>query len=747
MATDRKWLIKNRKADPIELSRQLGVSAHLAQMLICRSICDARQAAEFLNPRVDGLHDAHLLKDVGKAVELVRKAAANDEKVLVIGDYDVDGVMGALILSAVLSKTVKDVSHYIPSRIGDGYGVSEGIVESAAADGVGLIVTCDNGISAHGAVRLAKELGMDVIVTDHHEIPELDEAWQRGQYARNGHGSRDAGGSRDTSGGHSPHSPQDTSGGHSPHSPHSPQDTSGGHSPHSPQDTSGGRDARDAPADWLPPADAVINPKRRDCGYPFKHLCGAAVALKFAEALISGFGLRITQKEREELLCFAAIATVCDIVELQGENRALVHHGLKILNRGSAAGNVGLAELMGVCGLSGKKLTARSIGFVLGPCLNAAGRLDSAERAYGLFVEKDRMAARAIALSIHELNRQRQDMTAIAFERAVGIVGERKLAGDAIIALYVPQTHESVAGIVAGRLKDKYAKPALVFTDSQPGLLKGSGRSVEEYNMLRGVSAAKRFLAKYGGHALAVGITIEKRMLPHFRDELLNMCSLSEEQLAKKELIDMVLDVNDISMSLIEDIDRLEPFGKGNPEPTFAMRGIVLENARLVGSGKNVAKLKLLCGRKRCIGGVYFGDMDEFAAALDMAPDANGVFVGVGGSASGGSGMHAGDGNISAGAFGASGASGSSGAFGASGASGSSGSSGVIGASGAFGSGCCGGGGDGSSRATVDIVFRPEINEYNGTKRIQLVVRAIRLSKTETRTSRKLTDARGAARN
>ncbi|MDR1438755.1 MAG: DHH family phosphoesterase [Clostridiales bacterium] len=679
-----QWLIKNRKADPSLLAQELGISRHLAQLLICRSICDGEQARAYLNPCAEGFGSASLLKDMDKAVALALEAISGGAKLLVVGDYDVDGVMSVLIMAAALAKLTGKVAHYIPHRVRDGYGISERIVERAREDGVGLIITCDNGISAHGAVRLAKALGMGVIVTDHHEVPRRRGGatqggvpqgdgsqgdGQQGNMPQGGvlqgdaqqggvlHGDRQHGNAQQ--GG----APQAGSKQGSAQQGSMPQGgvlqwdaQQGGVLQGAGQQD--GAQQGGAPQEYgLPPADAVVNPMRPDCAYPFKGLCGAAVALKFAEALLAGAGIEPSREERDEWLCFAAIATVCDIVELVGENRALVRAGLDIMNRDAA--NVGLSELIGACGLSRKRLTARSLSYAIGPCINATGRLESAELSYALFAERDRPAARAIALRIREINAKRKEITEAAYGVALQQVELHRLDEDPIIALYAKNTHESVAGIVAGKLRERFGKPAIVLADSRPGELKGSGRSVEGYNLLDCIAGAGGHLAKYGGHAMAVGLTLDKRELEAFRGALLAACGPVPEQHAGRELIDLCICEDELDYGLIGDLERLEPFGKGNLRPALAMTGLTLERATPVGKSGGVVRLRLASALGRGMDGVYFGGMADFAGALGALPGEDGIIRG---------------------------------------------------------------------GARADIVFYPEINDYGGTERIQLVVSAVRPS-------------------
>ena len=669
MYANEKWMIKGRVCDAGALACRIGISEQLACLVIGRlqsvisgygkgipveALADA--VLDYLAPDKTLMHDASLMKDMDKALAVLEKAAAMQKKTLVIGDYDVDGIMGALILCTVLKKAIAGVDHYIPHRVDDGYGINEKIVEAAARDGVELIVTCDNGVSAHESIKMARALGIDVIITDHHEIPEENSC-------------------------------------------------------------------KEAEGVGMPQASAVVNPKRGDCGYPFKDLCGAAVAYKLATEFAKRARIALTGEEQDELFCFMAVATICDIVELTGENRRIVYHGLKRLNSGIR--NPGMAELIRINGLAGRELSTFEVGHIIGPCINAAGRLDTAELSYGLFTETVPARLEQIAGEILELNRTRQELTNDAFEAAVGEIERGRMSGENVIVLYMPSVHESICGIVAGKIKDRYYRPTIVFTDSPSGFLKGSGRSVDGISLLERVNKARGLLEKAGGHKMAVGITMDKRNLAAFREIMNSGCDDMAEMFVPIERIDLCIEPSGINAALLIDIDRLKPFGRGNEKPVFAVKDLALEFASVVGSKKNVIKMKLRSGR---------------------ANGARGGYNGCGGG--GGSGGNGG---------------GSGGGSGGNGGGGGSGGNGGGSGGGSGGNGCCAGGynGYGGSGAVfdavffgdicnffyaldlapdkdgllvnknmppvrVDLTFLPEINEYNGVRRMQLIVRSIR---------------------
>ena len=603
MHLNEKWFLKGRKGDANALASGIGVSKHLAALLLGRLQRDDPDAArEFLQPDAKRLHDASIMKDMDRALDILSAAAAADKKTLVIGDYDVDGIMGALILCRVLGKAIRRVSHYIPHRIDDGYGINDKIVYAAHCDGVELIVTCDNGMSAHESVALAKKLGIEVIITDHHDVPEQDVG-----DADEGYGA--------------------------------------------------------------PAADAVVNPKRVDCKYPFKDLCGAAVAYKLAVAFAGRANIQISEAEWDELLCYAAVATICDIVGLVDENRTIVYHGLRLLNSGIR--NSGMEELIKTCGLAGRELTTYEVGHIIGPCINAAGRLDTAELSYGLFTESDPAKIREMTACVLDLNRRRQELTSQAYEAAVRAIEPEGVSGDSVIVIYMPDTHESICGIVAGRLKDRYTRPVIMFTDSPTGYLKGSGRSVDGFNLLESVRNARELLVKYGGHKMAVGITIEADKLEAFREQINARCGIDPEILVPKEKVDLCLTPEEITPALINEISLLEPFGRGNEKPVIAIKGLAIEYASLIGSKRNVVRLKLRPNKQRTnerypydknyIDAVFFHDAEMLLNKLGLSAGDDGAIVS-----------------------------------------------------------------RGEPRTLVDVTFYPEINDYNGIRKVQLIIRSIR---------------------
>ncbi len=535
-----KWYLKNIKADLDEISKKFNISKVLSKILVNRNIMDFNLIDSFLNPTLDKLHNPRSMKDIEKGVKIVKESILKGEKIRICGDYDQDGNSAVLTLYKGIRRCGGDVDYVIPDRIADGYGINERIVRQAKEDGVSLIITCDNGISAFESVSLAKELGLKIIITDHHEVSYIDD--------------------------------------------------------------NGKIEYR------IPEADAVINPKRPDCSYPFKKLCGAGVAFKFVQVLYEEMGIDID--ESYELLEFVAMGTVCDIVDLVDENRIFVIEGLKRINNTK---NLGLKELIKATGLDGRKISSYYLGFILGPCVNASGRLDSAEEAVKLFLTEDADLAKEYAEKLHSLNEERKYMTENGIKKVVSQIESGEFKEDKVFVIYEPYIHESIAGIIAGRIKDMYYRPTIILTDSsEENILKGSGRSIEEYNIFQEISKCKDLLLKFGGHPMAAGLSIEKANLDEFRKRLNGQAVLTEEDLLPKVYIDMHLPLDYISFGLVEELELLEPFGQGNHRPLFGEKNIPVVKAFILGRNKNVLKLILRTQRDRTIEGLYFGDIQEF---------------------------------------------------------------------------------------------------------------------------------------
>ena len=540
--SNEKWLLRNRKVDLKAMSEKYKISQLLCKLMVNRDIIDENIINSYINPVYKYLHSPKTMKDVVIAVDIIKRKIQENKKIRIIGDYDVDGIISVFILYTALKKCGANVDYEIPDRIKDGYGINENIVKVAYDEGVDTIITCDNGISAIDQIQYAKDLGLTVIVTDHHDVPFIEEDGVRTFLSSQ--------------------------------------------------------------------ADAIINPKQIECEYKFKSICGAGVAFKLMEALYEEIGM--DKEECYKLIEFVAIATVCDVVDLIDENRIFVKNGLEMLNNSK---NIGINALKKACGLEDKEITAYHLGFVIGPCLNASGRLDSAKKGLELLLMEDDEEAKNLAQEIVDLNDARKNMTKEGVDRAINIIDITDINNDNILVVYIPDIHESLAGIVAGRVKEKYNKPTIILTKSEEGV-KGSARSIEEYNMFEGLLACKELLDKFGGHPMAAGLSLQEDKVDELRIALNNKCELTDEDLTRKIMIDSSLPLEYLNLHLIEELNVLEPFGKGNSKPVFGVRDAKITKAMLLGKDKNVLKLKLLTNNDITIDAMIFNDLENFESKI-----------------------------------------------------------------------------------------------------------------------------------
>lgn len=540
-----KWTVRNVKFNCEAFAKALGVSNVVARLLVNRDLYKLDDAKSFLNSNIDNFEDYNELLGMDKAIKIMKNSIDKGEKILIVGDYDVDGVISSYVLYSGLKKCKANVSYVIPDRIKDGYGINENIIKNAHANETDLIITCDNGISAIDQIRLAKELGVKVIITDHHDVPFVED--EKGERTF-----------------------------------------------------------------ILPEGDSVINPKQEDCKYPFKKLCGAGVAYKFIEGMYEAYG--INKSEAIELLQYVAIATVCDVVDLVGENRIIVKEGLRIINKTK---NIGLRALFKETGLDTKEISVYALGFVIGPSINASGRLEQAEWALKMLLSENEEEAEELAKKLNELNKERQELTKEGLDKAIEIIESNKMNEEKVLVVYLEDTHESIAGIIAGRIREKYNLPVIVLTSAHEGA-KGSGRSIEEYNMFEELIKCKDLLGKFGGHPMAAGMSIANENINDFRKRLNAQTTLTDEDVIPKVSIDMPLLLKDINFNLIEEISELEPYGKANPKPTFGMKNLKVLELRMLGKDKNVLKMKLSDGTL-FIDGIYFGDIKGFEESLKLS--------------------------------------------------------------------------------------------------------------------------------
>lgn len=538
-----RWVLLRKGADFEAIGKKYHISPRLACLIRNRDIIGEEEIHQYLNGTITDLYDGMLMKDMDKALDILREKIAGQQKLRVIGDYDIDGINASYILLEGLERLGADVDCDIPNRITDGYGLNIDLIERAYDDGIDTIVTCDNGIAAADEIAYGKQLGMTIIVTDHHEVPYCED--------------------------------------------------------------DGRKTYR------LPLADAVIDPKQPGCEYPFKGLCGAAIAYKLVEALCESMGRDVD--DLDDLIENAAIATVGDVMDLEGENRILVKEGLQMLGR---TRNQGLRSLMECTGVQKDQIRAYHIGFVLGPCLNASGRLDTAKRALKLLRAKDKKEADILAGELKALNDSRKDLTDAAVKQAIELVETTAVGQDKVLVIYLPGCHESIAGIVAGRIREIYYKPVFVLTEAEEGI-KGSGRSIEAYSMYEELSKCQKLLTRYGGHKLAAGLSLEKENIERLRYMLNANCTLREEDLAEKVVIDMEMPFSCVTEELVQELSLLEPFGKGNTKPVFAAKSVEILSGKILGKNKNVLKLQVQDSAGTQIEAMYFQHIDQFLSELE----------------------------------------------------------------------------------------------------------------------------------
>lgn len=538
-----QWVLLRKGADFEGIGKRFQISPRLACLIRNRDVIGDEAIAQYLNGTIADLYDGMLMKDMDKAVDILREKIAEQKRIRVIGDYDIDGVNATYILLEGLEKLGAEVDSDIPSRMKDGYGLNVELIERAYRDGIDTIITCDNGIAAAGEIAYGKRLGMTIVVTDHHEVPFEEE--------------------------------------------------------------------EDGKNYLLPPADAVIDPKQPGCEYPFKGLCGAAIAYKLVEALWEATGG--DAEDLDYLIENVAIATVGDVMELENENRIFVKEGLQMLKRTHSPG---LRSLIACTGVDKDRIGAYHIGFVLGPCMNASGRLDTAKRTLDLLRAKTGKEADILAGDLKALNDGRKEMTDIAVEQARQIVDTTKAGQDRVLVLYLPGCHESLAGIVAGRIRERYYRPAIILTDAEEGI-KGSGRSIEAYNMYEELSRCKDLLTKFGGHKLAAGMSLAKENIEELRRTLNDNCRLEPKDMAEKVVIDMELPFSCVTEELVEELTLLEPFGKGNTKPVFAARNVELISGRILGKNRNVLKLQVKDSSQTAMEAVCFRGAEQMLSLLE----------------------------------------------------------------------------------------------------------------------------------
>lgn len=537
-----KWIEIRKGGNFMEMAKKYGIDPLIARIIRNRDITDEKEITEYLYGGKEALHNPHLLKDADKAAEIIAEGIAEKKVMRIIGDYDIDGVNATYILLEGIRRCGGNVDAAIPDRMKDGYGINEHLIEQALSDRKELLITCDNGIAAINEINFAKEKGMTVVVTDHHEIPYRNTEQGKGFLRSN--------------------------------------------------------------------ADAIVNPKQADCPYPCKGICGAVVAWKLVQVLYERMDIPV--EEADIFIENAGFATVGDVMDLTGENRILVKLGLKALEHTK---NPGMKALIAKNKLSDKPLSAYHIGFVLGPCINASGRLDTAKRSLELLLERDEVKASALAGELVELNESRKYMTQQETQKALEQIEKEGREKDKVLVVYLPECHESLAGIIAGRIREAYQRPVFVLTRGEEGV-KGSGRSIEAYSMFDKMTEVAELFTKYGGHPMAAGLSMREEDIDKLREQLNQKAELSEEDMAEVVRLDAVLPMSYFTVDTIRQLSVLEPCGKSNTRPAFADRNIKITRAGIVGVNRNVLKLHLLDSKGNPVAGVYFGEVEKFLTFL-----------------------------------------------------------------------------------------------------------------------------------
>lgn len=542
----QKWMVQAKTADFQGLGKSLGVDPVTVRLLRNRGLKSEAEMRRFLEGGKEALHDGGSMLGMDVAVEILLEKIQSRKEIRIIGDYDIDGITATYILERTIRAMGGAVSHKIPHRITDGYGLNENLIRQAHEDGMDTILTCDNGIAAMDAIALGKHLGMTIVVTDHHSIPfEEDEDGNR-RYLRS-------------------------------------------------------------------EADVIVNPKQEECTYPYPDICGAFVAFKLSEQLLRKSDLSEEEKEKlwENLCMYAAIGTVGDIMDLQEENRAIVRLGLSLIHK---TDDVSLVALMKACNLEKEKINAYHIGFVLGPCFNASGRLKTAEMALDLLLHKEPEACEKLAEELVILNEERKRLTKEQTEVAITQVQEEG-AEDKVLVVFLPDCHESIAGIIAGRVREYFYRPTMVVTRGEEGL-KGSGRSIEGYSMFEEMTKVADCFTKFGGHPMAAGFSLEEEKLSELKRRLNDNCGLTEEDLQEKVHIDAPMPMDYVTMPLVNEFSRLEPFGKGNEAPLFAQKNLEILHYMEVGRERKFVKLLLRTEYNNQFPGIYFEEPEKFKEFL-----------------------------------------------------------------------------------------------------------------------------------
>lgn len=525
----QQWYVMNKAADFKKIGAKYGIDQVTARVIRNRDIVEDEDIRLFLEGDLSDCYDPAMMKDGDRLTDILIEKINAGAAIRIVGDYDIDGVMSTYILKKCLERAGADVSYVLPDRVKDGYGLNVRLIDDAYNHGIDTIITCDNGIAAVAEIAHARELGMTVLVTDHHEIP-----------------------------------------------------------------------------DEKPQADAIVDPHQKDCAYPYKELCGAGVAWKTMCLLFRK--MNIEGELLDELLENVAFATVGDIMTLDGENRILVKEGLKRIHHTK---NIGMQALINQCGLLPEDIESYHFGYVLGPCINASGRLETATKALELLLEENPKKAEALAAQLCSLNEERKEMTQEGVDKAIEQYEKLGMDEDTVVVLYLPQVHESIAGIIAGRVREYCHKPVFILTQSTDAV-KGSGRSIEEYSMYEEMCKVKDLFIKFGGHPMAAGLSLPEEKVDEFRRRINENSPLTEKDLVEKVKIDVPMPVSYVTRELVREFEILAPFGKGNPRPVFADRNLYISRMWCVGKNQNVLRLSLSSSDGRPISAIYFGNIELF---------------------------------------------------------------------------------------------------------------------------------------
>ncbi|MBW9147442.1 single-stranded-DNA-specific exonuclease RecJ [Clostridium sp. CM028] len=540
----KKWLIRNTSKDISSIAKSSGVSEVIAKILINRGVNNEIDIKKFMRASIEDLYDPFLMKDMGKATDLIKLAIENNEKIVVYGDYDADGVTSTVIMYKALKYCGANVEYYVPDREHEGYGINIDRIRKLNEQGFEVIITCDNGVAATEQVKLAKELGMIVIITDHHEL-SFEE------------------------------------------------------------DDKGIRTFK------VPPADAVINPKQKECNYPFKQLCGAGIAFKFVQALYIKLG--INKEYVKEFIEIAGIGTICDVVDLISENRIIAKNALVMLTNTK---NLGLKCLKEILSINDKEIKCYHVGFQIGPCINATGRLESAAISVELLLCEEETRAKELAKTLFELNKKRQEMTTENVEEVIELIHHSTFKNDKVLVIYKDTIHESIAGIVAGRVRETFNVPTIILTKGKENP-KGSARSIDEYNLFEELINCGELLEKFGGHPMAAGLSIKEENIEKLRWKLNSLCKLTNDDIVPKVRIDQRMPLNKINYEMIHELEILEPFGKGNSTPLLAEKNIPVLKIDILGKNANTLKIKcVMPGVNKTINGICFNRVEEFIEML-----------------------------------------------------------------------------------------------------------------------------------